>query len=215
MTTLSPTRPQTDLPTAGLDLTVVAERLCSAAGLYPGMLVLDVSGDDGTTARAVARCGCDVVPFDLGRDPDDWLIPLGDASVDAVVSASGTVDAPDHRAMAAEMVRVCRPRGPIALAVWTPDGLMGGMSRASGIAPLLWGAQDHLRALLAHGVDEIRTRTRTHVLRALSAEGVADQLGGGDEAVRLVRRHTRPGPSGAVTVPLEYLEAVAIRRRAA
>ena len=50
-------------------------------------------------------------------------------SFDAVTSVFGTMFAPDHEKTAAELLRVCRPGGTIALASWTPDGFIGELFR--------------------------------------------------------------------------------------
>ena len=58
--------------------------------------------------------------------------------------------APDHQAVAGEIVRVTRPGGTVALASWTPDGFIGEMFRVltshvpapTGVAsPMLWGTE--------------------------------------------------------------------------
>ena len=56
-------------------------------------------------------------------DAEDLRFP--DASFDAVISIYGVMFAPDHHRAAAELARVCRPGGRIALASWTPDGFIG------------------------------------------------------------------------------------------
>lgn len=251
-----------DYSAVGTRITLVSERLCEAADLQAGTRVLDIAGGSGTTALAAARCGCEVVSLDFVASlqerararaaaedlfvefvaGDAQALPFGDASFDAVVSAVGAMFAPDQRAVAGEMLRVCRPGGPVALAAWTPDGFIGGLLRAvtahvpppAGLAsPLLWGSEDHVKALLADGVDEIAFRTRTHVFRFPSAEAFTeffrvkygptfmafaalDQDGRralAEDITALVRRHARTGPSGAVAIPAEYLEVVARRRR--
>ena len=75
-----------------------------------------------------------------------------------MLSVFGAMFAPDHRRTAAEMVRVTRPGGRIALASWTPDGFIGQMfgvvsryvAPPAGVAsPLLWGTEEHLADLFA------------------------------------------------------------------
>jgi hypothetical protein len=70
------------------------------------------------------------------------------------------LSAPDHRPTAAEMRRVCRPGGAIAVACWTPEGSIGRMFRTiaelvppppGGEPPLLWGTEPHIRELLGDG----------------------------------------------------------------
>ncbi|MCW2993685.1 MAG: Methyltransferase type 11, partial [Conexibacter sp.] len=61
------------------------------------------------------------------RVGDCERLELPDASFDAVSSTLGIMFSPDHEAAAAELARVTRPGGRIALANWTPT---------SGIADL-------------------------------------------------------------------------------
>jgi SAM-dependent methyltransferase len=87
---------------------------------------------------------------------------LGDASVDMVVSMYGLMFAPRPERAGAEALRVCRSGGTIALANWTPEGLIGEHFRrlvkyapvATGaVSPLLWGDEETVRARLG---DEVR-----------------------------------------------------------
>jgi SAM-dependent methyltransferase len=93
----------------------------------------------------------------------DWVegdaqaLPFDDASFDRVISTFGHMFAPDHKRTAAEMLRVCRPGGTIAVACWTPEGSIGRMLRAvaelvpppaGATPPALWGTEDHTRELL-------------------------------------------------------------------
>src|SRR4029450_8573847 len=52
-------------------------------------------------------------------------LPFPDAPFDAVISVVGVMFAPDQVKAAAELTRVCRPGGTIALASWAPDGFVG------------------------------------------------------------------------------------------
>jgi SAM-dependent methyltransferase len=147
-----------------------------AAGIGPGMRVLDVAAGSGNVAVRAARSGADVVASDLtpenleaGRraaEADglelDWVeadaeaLPFPDDAFDAVTSAFGAMFAPDHRAVARELLRVCRPGGTIALAGFTPDGAGGDFFATlgrhapppPGEPPLLWGTPDHVRERL-------------------------------------------------------------------
>jgi SAM-dependent methyltransferase len=70
--------------------------------------------------------------------------------------------APDHNRTAEEMRRVCRPDGRIAIACWTPAGAIGAMFERLGAIspappggfqpPVLWGTEDHVRALLGDSI---------------------------------------------------------------
>src|SRR5512147_586858 len=117
-----------------------AEHLCETADIQAGWRVLDVATGSGNAAIAAARRGCEVVGIDFvpallqrGRiraasehldveflEGDAEDLPFPDASFDAVISVYGVMFAPDHHRAAAELARVCRPGGRIALASWTP-----------------------------------------------------------------------------------------------
>jgi SAM-dependent methyltransferase len=68
--------------------------------------------------------------------------------------------APRPERAAAELLRVTRPRGRIAMANWTPGGFIGEMLKTTvrfvplpaGVAsPLLWGTEDAVRTRLGGG----------------------------------------------------------------
>jgi SAM-dependent methyltransferase len=162
---------------------VVAEKILESGELVverarvePGMDVLDVACGTGNASLPAARAGARVTGLDFAPglleiareraadamveiefvEGDAQELPFEDASFDRVVSTFGHMFAPDHARTAAEMKRVLRPQGVIAVACWTPEGSIGRMS--STIAelvpsppdaqpPLLWGTEDHVREL--------------------------------------------------------------------
>jgi SAM-dependent methyltransferase len=161
----------------------VAERILEAgelvvdrAGVAPGNDVLDVACGTGNATIPAARAGARVTGLDFAPalleiareqaadamveidfvEGDAQELPLEDASFDAVVSTFGHMFAPDHARTAAEMKRVLRPGGAIAVACWTPEGSIGRMFRTiselvppppGGQPPLLWGSEEHVREL--------------------------------------------------------------------
>jgi hypothetical protein len=68
-----------------------------------------------------------------------------------VTSSFGAMFAPDHQAVADELVRVCRPGGTIG------DSEPG---------PLLWGSEEHVRELLGDRMDSLELTRRHYVERS-------------------------------------------------
>lgn len=140
-----------------------APRLATAASLRPGHEVLDVACGTGVATReAAARVGAggSVVGLDRNagmlatarrRSPElDWregraeALPFDDAAFDAVLCQFGLMFFDDRADALAEMRRVLRPGGRLALAVW--DGL----ARTPGYAAMT----DLLRALFGDELAE-------------------------------------------------------------
>jgi len=155
----------------------VGELVLERAGLKPGMELLDVACGAGNATIPAARAGARVTGLDFSPDllaiareraadamvEVDWIeadaqaLPFDDASFDRVISTFGHMFAPDHERTAAEMQRVCRPGGTIAIACWTPEGSIGRMLHtiaelvpppSGGQAPGVWGTEPHVRELL-------------------------------------------------------------------
>jgi ubiquinone/menaquinone biosynthesis C-methylase UbiE len=241
-------------------IALTAERLCDTADLHAGWRVLDVATGSGNAAIAAARLGCEVVGVDYvpalldrarGRaaaealelelvEGDAEALPFPDASFDAVISVFGCMFAPDHAQTAAELLRVARPGGTIAVASWTPQGFIGELFRTIAVhvpppaglqPPMLWGTEEHLRRLFGAEVASLEVTKRTFTFRFRSpAEFVsffrtaygptlkafAALEGEAQEAlerdlVELARRSDRLG-TDALAIPSTYTEAVAIRR---
>jgi ubiquinone/menaquinone biosynthesis C-methylase UbiE len=159
-------------------------RLVSACGIAAGQDVLDVGAGSGNAAIRAAQAGARVIAsdltpemFDAGRREAaaagvalDWVeadaqsLPFADGRFDAVVSCIGAMFAPDHRATAAELVRVCRPGGTVAMINWTPEGLVGDFfgvfapyaPPSDGPAPVAWGSEDHVQELLGDALEPLR-----------------------------------------------------------
>jgi ubiquinone/menaquinone biosynthesis C-methylase UbiE len=235
-----------------------AERLCDVADLRAGWRILDVATGSGNAAIAARRLGCEVTGIDYvpellerGReraaaerlsvdfvDGDAESIPFPDDSFDAVLSVYGSMFAPDHRRAAAELVRVCRPGGTIALASWAPDGFVGAMFRAiaahvpppAGVAsPMLWGTEEHLHDLFGQDVTWTH-RLETFTFRFTSAEAFVATFGSyygptvkaleaagsraaalNDDLRALVLEWNRLPQPGPIAVPATYLESVGTR----
>jgi SAM-dependent methyltransferase len=241
-------------------IVLAAEQLCDSADLQAGWRVLDVATGSGNAAIAAARLGCTAVGIDYvpellergriraaaeGLDVelkvgDAEALPFPDNSFDAVTSVFGSMFAPDHARTSAELARVCKPGGTIALASWTPGGFIGELFRTvaghvpppAGVAsPLLWGTEEHLRTLLGDHLAWLDVAERTFTFRFTSPEAFVEFFrtwygptfkafaaldADGQRAletalVELVSKHDRLG-NGAVAIPATYLEAVARTR---
>ena len=161
----------------------IHDRVVSALEIEPGARVLDVACGTGGVALRAARAGADVVGIDIAVDQlgkarhaadeeglavrfdegDCQELPYSDGEFDAVASVFGAIFAPDHERAAAELARVCRPTGRLALTAWPHDDWLKVGERA-GRPPTTspdatdWAREDHLRALLGDAFDfELQT----------------------------------------------------------
>jgi arsenite methyltransferase len=116
-------------------------RLAELAGVGPGARVIDVACGSGATALLLAReLGCVTVGVDLGARAierarratraaerasfllgDAEALPVPDASFDVALSECSLCTFPDKPRAIAEMARVVRPGGRIAIADVTAD----------------------------------------------------------------------------------------------
>jgi SAM-dependent methyltransferase len=237
----------------------IAEDLAQAADLSAGARVLDVAAGTGNAAIAAARCGARVTATDyvealLDRAraraaaehlPMDFEIadaedlPCADGAYDAVLSVVGAMFAPDQERTAAELVRVCRPGGTIAMANWTPDGFIGELFRTVGRrvppppgirGPVEWGSESRIRELFGNRVAELRVVPRAFVFRFGSPAGFADYFranygptlkafealdaDGGkqlyEDLVALAERYNVAG-DGTAKIPSAYVQVFATR----
>jgi ubiquinone/menaquinone biosynthesis C-methylase UbiE len=170
-------------------------QLVEACGIGPGQRVLDVAAGTGNVALRAAAAGAEVVACDLtaeslaigrrsARDlgleiawvrADAQKLPFADGEFDAVTSSLGAIFAPDHQAVADELLRVCRPGGTIGMINFTPDGHAAGFFAAlaphapapppGALPPVLWGSEEHVRALFGERVAALDMTRRTYVER--------------------------------------------------
>jgi ubiquinone/menaquinone biosynthesis C-methylase UbiE len=165
--------------------------LVRACGVSTGQRVLDVAAGTGNTAIRAAEAGAEVVASDLtpenfepGRreaeahgvelewvEADAEALPFADGEFDVVTSSFGAIFAPDHRAVADEMLRVCRPGGTIGMLNFTPEGLISDFFGAlapympppppEALPPPLWGSEEHVRELFGERLGSLEM-TRRH-----------------------------------------------------
>jgi SAM-dependent methyltransferase len=157
-------------------------------GIKPGARLLDVGCGAGQMALIAARAGAKVTGCDIatnwierarGRAAAEGLeitfeegdaeqLPYRDGEFDAVVSLIAAMFAPRPERVAAELTRVCRPGGMIAMANWTPGGFAGQMFRTiskhlapNGMpSPALWGDEATVRSRLREGIADLRCTPR-------------------------------------------------------
>src|SRR5688572_6939023 len=165
-----------------------ASRVADAAGIQSGQRVLDVACGTGVLARAVADrvgsagavVGVDVnegmlavarqkaptIEWKRGRAEE---LPWDSNSFDAVVSQFGLMFFEDRRAALQEMMRVLRPGGRLAVAVWDSLDHTPGYAAMSDLLRQLFG-EEVARAL--HAPFALGER---QLLRSLFAEaGISD-----------------------------------------
>ncbi len=181
-----------------------APRVAAAAAIRPGHKVLDVACGTGVLAReAHTRVGPDGEVAGLDRNEGMlavarrnapaivWrqglaeALPYDAGRFDAVVSQFGLMFFDDRRRALQEMLRVLRPGGRLAVAVWdrleTSPGyaamtallqrLFGDAIAAGLRAPFVLGNPDELRGLFAAaGLPDARIATETGTARFPSIE---------------------------------------------
>jgi ubiquinone/menaquinone biosynthesis C-methylase UbiE len=211
-------------------------RLVELAGVREGERVLDVAAGAGNAALPAARAGASVTALDItpalleaGAQRASaagleiaWVhgnaeaLPFADASFDRVISCVGVQFCADHRAAAAELLRVCRPDGSVALIAWTPEGFIGqvlrAVSKAMGTAgaahsPLTWGSEAGLHELLGGASDRAVVCREQVEMSAPSAAEWVDYMA--DAYGPLVRARAALDPSGAWEALREDLVGIA------
>jgi ubiquinone/menaquinone biosynthesis C-methylase UbiE len=244
----------------GTTLQIVGESLCEAVDLRAGSKVLDVAAGNGNCSLAAARRWCDVTSTDYvpglldgGRrraeadgfsirfqEADVEALPFADGAFDAVLSSFGVMFTPDHERAASEMLRVCRHKGRIGLANWTPRGFVGRLFSVMGRhvppppglqSPSRWGMESHLDRLFGASASDIHVTYRDFVFRYRSAAHWIDvfrtwygpmhkAFAGLSESaqqalerdlIALIDEFNTSGDSTMV-VPSEYLEVVVTRK---
>ena len=178
--------------------------LVEACGVSPGQRLLDVASGSGNTAIRAAAAGADVIASDLtpenfeaGRreaqvhgvqlewvEADAEALPFADGEFDVVTSSVGAIFAPDHQAVADEMLRVCRPGGTIGMINFTPEGLITDFFGAlapympppppGALPPAAWGTEEHVRELFGDRVQSLQMTRGHYVERAATPDAYVE-----------------------------------------
>jgi SAM-dependent methyltransferase len=237
-----------------------AENFINWLNLKPGMKVLDVACGTGNLALPAARAGAEVTGVDIAPnlveqarenakreglnakfdEGDAEALPYADASFDGVVTMFGAMFAPRPELVAAELKRVCRPGGLIAMANWTPSGFIGQMFKTNsayvppppGMAsPVLWGVEETVRERLSEGISKLETKLQNvkwvfpfspaevvehfrlyygPTQKAFGALDESKQAALRKDLEELWQKHNR-ATDGSTEVDAEYLEVIATR----
>jgi SAM-dependent methyltransferase len=226
----------------------------------PGATLLDVACGSGQLALIAARRGATVTGVDIaansivaarGRATSEGLdarfdegdaeaLPYPDGSFDVVASIYGAMFAPRPERVAAEILRVCRQGGTIAMANWTKEGFIGKMFKTfarfiapPGMpAPVLWGDESVVHERFGTGLSHLQlTRVNYRfnypfgpaevveffrkyygpTTRAFAALGETDRATLRAELVDLWTSHNLADEPGRTTVDAEYLAVVGVR----
>jgi ubiquinone/menaquinone biosynthesis C-methylase UbiE len=211
-------------------------KVVAACGISPDQRVLDVAAGTGNVALRAAEAGARVVASDLtpenfeaGRreaaergvvlewvEADAEALPFRDGEFDVVTSSFGAIFAPDHQAVANELVRVCRPGGTIGLLAFTPEGLAGDLfglfarygptPDAEAQPPILWGSESHVRKLLGARVEDLRLTRDEYVERAASPEAYVELFQAAFGPLIALRGLLADQPERAAALDRDFLE---------
>lgn len=224
----------------------------------PGERVLDIATGTGWTSRRIAEHGAKVIGIDISegmlnaardiagerrldidyRLADAEALPFADGAFDAVVSTCGVMFAGNRDAAVAELARVCRKGGRIALMTWTPDSSAAALRTV--LAPFVppppspqptpfdWGRPEWLQESLGTAF-ELGFETGTLYHRASDAEAAVEVFAAGFGPVKavlesldqeqresaktaLLKFHEPYEDGIGVSVPYDYLIAAGTRR---
>jgi SAM-dependent methyltransferase len=191
----------------------LTRRLAQLAGIERGCRVLDVACGSGSTALLLAReLDCSVVAVDLGAHAierattsasaaglddrarfllgDAEALPVADAAFDVAISECSLCTFPDKRRAVAEMARVVRPGGTIAIADVSadrdalPPPLRSAAARVACVADAL-SADEYAALLRDAGCEPANIERHDAELRAM-----ADRV---EARLRVARMVTPPG----------------------
>jgi SAM-dependent methyltransferase len=226
----------------------------------PGAALLDVACGSGQVALLAAERGLKVTGVDIatnsilaarGRavaagldarfdEGDAENLPYPDASFDVVATLYGAMFAPRPDRVAAELLRVCRRGGIIAMGNWTKEGFIGTMFKTFARflmppdmpAPALWGDERIVRERFGAGISDLKLTRIPYrfdypfgpadvveffrqyygpATRAFASLGEAEQAALRADLVQLWSAHNTAVVAGRTIVDAEYLEVIATR----
>jgi ubiquinone/menaquinone biosynthesis C-methylase UbiE len=178
--------------------------LVDACDIARGDRVLDVAAGTGNVAIRAAEMGAEVIAsdltpenFDAGRREAEasgveleWVVgdaealPFADGQFDVVTSSLGAMFAPNHQAVADELVRVCRTGGTIGMINFTADGLAADFFGTlapympapppGALSPLLWGSEDHVRKVFSGRVESLDLTPGSYVERTAGEDAYVE-----------------------------------------
>jgi SAM-dependent methyltransferase len=167
-----------------------AQEFITRLGLRPGEVVLDVACGTGNLAIPAALAGARVSGIDIAPNliaeaqlearaagvaiafevGDAESLPYLQGQFDTTVTMFGAMFAYRPERAAAELLRVTRPNGRVAMANWTYEGFVGQMLRVHtaivppppGVpSPLEWGKEGMVRARFGDRVRSVICSKRT------------------------------------------------------
>jgi SAM-dependent methyltransferase len=168
----------------------VAEEFMARRSLQRDQHVLDVACGTGNLAIIAAKRGCLVTGIDIAanliaqaqtraaaaglsidfQERDAEALPFANDRFDLTVSMFGVMFTPQPAVATAELQRVTKPGGQIALANWTPEGFIGKMfgvfkahlpPPAPGLpSPMEWGSEPTVQKRLQPGFTDLRLTRR-------------------------------------------------------
>jgi ubiquinone/menaquinone biosynthesis C-methylase UbiE len=213
--------------------------LVTACRVSAGQRVLDVAAGSGNVGIRAGQAGASVVAsdvtpenFDSGRRAaraagvdlgwiagDAAALPFADDQFDVVTSCFGVMFAPDHRAAASELLRVCRPGGVIGLINFTPDGAGGDFFRvlsayappapSAAPSPLLWGTEEHVKNLFGDRVQPLEMTRHEYCETAMSSRAYYELFRDSFGPMVAIRAGLRDQPARMAELDAAFMKFIA------